>query len=163
MSLDSTPSGDNSNSFCDVASADTYHSERLHNDEWDNASVSDKEAALIQSTILLNELDWYGDIAKDSTQALRFPRENLFDKDGRELTGIPAFLVNATSELALSTIREEYLAPAISASQKRVRAGSVEVEYFKETPMGGSIPSRVMDMVHPYTSGGVNNVKIERS
>ena len=162
MSLDATPSGDNSNAFCDVASADDYHGDRLHNDEWDNASDTDKEAALIQATIMLNELDWLGSIDSEATQALRFPREELYDKDGRELSGIPTFLVNATSELALNLIREEYISPSIAAAQKRVKAGSVELEYFEVTPISGPIPSRVMAMVYPYMSGGANSVKIER-
>jgi hypothetical protein len=162
MSLDATLSGENSNSFCDVTSADTYHGNRLHNNEWDEASDSDKEASLVQATYMLNELEWSGTIDEDSVQALRFPREELLDKDGRTLSGIPTFLINATSELALHLLREEFVSPSLAAAQKRVKAGSVELEYFEVTPIGGQIPSKVMGMVYPYISGGPNSVSVER-
>lgn len=161
MSLVSTTGGVDSNAFCDVATADLYHSERLFNSDWTEASTTEKSAALIQATIYLNDLDWLGNIDTESTQALRFPREDLYDKDGRELTDIPSFLIHATCELALDMIKSEDVSQQVGT--KRVKAGSVEMEYY-ETPYSGSmIPKTVQYLINPYLLNGPNSVKVIRA
>jgi hypothetical protein len=161
MALDATSGGTSSNAFCDVASADIYHSERLFNSEWSEASDNEKAAALIRATFLLNELEWKGYVDTASTQALRFPREELYDRDGRELTGIPNFLVTATCDLALELLRSENVSP--EAAQKRVKAGSVELEYFEKTPGAGPLPEYISRYISFYTIGGSYNVSLVRS
>lgn len=160
MSLDATPSGPDSNSYCDVASADLYHDNRLHNDEWDNAGNQDKESALIQATSMLDDLDWSGSVDLDSDQALRFPRINLTDKDGRTLDGIPKFLVSATCELALSLLRSEDVSP--EAATKRIKVATIEMEYFEASVSVGTLPENVHNIVVPYLTSGNNSVQVVR-
>lgn len=160
MSLDATPAGPDSNSFVDVAFADDYNSERLFNQEWADASVSDKEASLIRATFTLDQMDWIGYLNSDTDQALRFPREELTDRDGRELTGIPTFLGNATCELALSYLRTEVVSP--EAATKRVKVSSIEMEYFEKQVSPGQLPDTVRYIVAPYLSSGTNTVNILR-
>lgn len=161
MSLVATSGGPNSNAFCDVATADLYHLNRLFNQEWSGASTKDKESSIISATSLLNDLDWSGNLDLYSEQALRFPRENLYDKDGRELTGIPTFLVKATSELALELLRSEDVSQTVGT--KRIKAGSVEMEYY-ETPYSGSmLPKSIQYIINPFLVSGYHNVKLVRS
>lgn len=50
MALDATVGGADSNSFAAVAEADTYFSDRLFSDVWDDATESNKQKALITAT-----------------------------------------------------------------------------------------------------------------
>lgn len=161
MSLVATPGGTDSNAFCDVATADTYHIDKLFNQDWDDFATLKKADALIQATFILNSLDWYGSVDPDSGQALRFPRKDLLDKDGRELTGIPTFLVIATCELALKLLRSEDVSQPVGT--KRVKAGSVEMEYYEAPFSGSMLPTFVQYVVRPYLLSGLNSVKIVRS
>ncbi|MCA1806776.1 MAG: hypothetical protein LC687_02770 [Actinobacteria bacterium] len=161
MSLVATSGGTDSNAFCDVATADLYHLNRLFNQGWSEASTKDKESSIISATRLLNDLDWSGNLDLYSDQSLRFPRENLYDKDGRELTGIPTFLVNATCELALELLRSEDVSQTVGT--KRIKAGSVEMEYY-ETPYSGSmLPKSIQYIINPFLVSGYLNVKLVRS
>lgn len=90
------------NSYATVAEADAYHQSRLHTSTWDAAYSTDKEAALIWASRLLDEhTNWCGTPAT-STQALCWPRSSTYSKIGVLLssTAIPADVKNATSELA---------------------------------------------------------------
>jgi hypothetical protein len=161
MSVIATPGGADSNAFCDIATADNYHSERLFNQDWKDASDDDKEASLIRASFLLNEMDWAGSLDASSSQALRFPRDGVYDQDGRELTGIPKFLVAATCDLALELIKSESVAPENPLT--RLKAGTIELEFNGSTKASGSIPSYIMAYVARYLISSANNVGIVRS
>lgn len=91
------------NSYISVADADTYFSNRLYSDNWDDALTADKEAALIQATRELDLMfNWYGDIADDD-QSLRWPRSSVYNCDGVEIADdvIPTQIENATCEQAI--------------------------------------------------------------
>lgn len=161
MSVIATPGGADSNAFCDIATADNYHLERLFNQEWKEASRENREAGLIRATFLLNEMEWVGSISSDSDQALRFPRDGVYDQDGRELTGIPKFLVAATCDLALELIKSESVAPENPLTM--LKAGPIEMEFSESTKASGSIPSYIMAYISRYTTSSANNVRLVRS
>lgn len=108
MALDATVSGTSSNSYIDVAGADSYFATRLKTDEWDELGTTDKEAALIQSTRRL-EQERYNARKTVETQALQFPRDPIEDKDGfiRPSDEIPVEVQYAQLEYALFLLKED--------------------------------------------------------
>ena len=105
----------NSNSYCSVADADTYHAAYTLSAEWTAATQPAKENALVLATQYLDakyggrwlgyRANGYGE--EDSReQALDWPRVQAYDADGWAYDEdiVPARLVQATAEAALRII-----------------------------------------------------------
>lgn len=145
-----------------------YHAER-GNAAAASAEVEAVDAALIRATEFLDaSYQWRG-YAALSTQALSWPRRRtcegasiggvlngygyLMDRNGRYLDGLPRDVKRATMELALLGISTTYANGFIGGAaggsvtaqgaQKRVKAGSVEVEWFGVA--GGATMRQAMD------------------
>lgn len=122
-------------SYLSLADADAYFTARGIA-AWTGAN-STKEAALIAATEYI-DIRW-GDLLKGSleftdTQALLFPRLNVYDNDGRALTGIPQRLERATAEYALISLSQSLMPnPTIESSGKVVTEESEETGPIKET------------------------------
>jgi len=102
FTFDATIGGEDSNSYCTVEQADDYMDARLSTDAWDALSTSDKESALAMATRRINA-ERFGGRKTAQSQALQFPREVIYDKDGYvyDSNVIPQELINATCEMAL--------------------------------------------------------------
>ncbi|MBP9869916.1 MAG: hypothetical protein KBC53_00255 [Nitrosomonas sp.] len=122
-------------SYLSLADADAYFTARGIA-AWTGAN-STKEAALIAATEYI-DIRW-GDLLKGSleftdTQALLFPRLNVYDNEGRALTGIPQRLERATAEYALISLSQSLMPnPTIESSGKVVIEESDETGPIKET------------------------------
>lgn len=91
-----------SNSYVSVVFADDYFSSRGIT-EWATLTAQVKEQALIRATDYIdNVFQWYGKKLK-SEQSLRFPRVNLKDYEGNDVTGIPTCLKQAVCDASLLT------------------------------------------------------------
>lgn len=109
----------NAESYASVVEADTYHAS-LGNTAWAASTVTNeaKEIALRQATQYLDRV--YGRRFKGErytkTQALRWPREDVEDPEGDELTPttLPPALKSACIELALRALAAD-LVPDIAA------------------------------------------------
>lgn len=89
-----------SNSYVSVVFADDYFSARGISG-WTELSAEKKEQALIRATEYIdNVFQWCGKKATPE-QALRFPRVNLRDYEGQELTGVPTCLKQAVCDASL--------------------------------------------------------------
>lgn len=89
-----------SNSYVDITFADSYFSERGET-AWANFSDEEKEKYLIRATDYIDNIfQWYGQRQSES-QALRFPRKNLYDYEGLEIEGVPNLLKQAVCDAAL--------------------------------------------------------------
>lgn len=89
-----------SNSYVSVDFADDYFSARGVSG-WETLEEEAKEQALIKATDYIdNVFQWHGKKAS-SEQALRFPRNNLYDYEGNEITGIPVNLMQAVCDAAV--------------------------------------------------------------
>ncbi len=115
------------NSYISLEDAEAYFAARLHSSKWTGASSSDKPAALMQATRMLDELmEWIG-VPSEEGQSLRWPRQaelpylpsypagfeplladdsgdlRLRDRDGTpiETDAIPAKLKDAVCEQAI--------------------------------------------------------------
>lgn len=122
-------------SYLSLADADSYFTARSVA-AWTGAN-SAKEAALIAATEYI-DIRW-GDLLKGSlefpdTQALLFPRLNVYDNEDRALTGIPQRLERATAEYALISLSQSLMPnPTIESSGKMVIEESDETGPIKET------------------------------
>src|ERR1700757_3552981 len=104
MSLDTTVSGENAESYISVADAKTYHDNRGHT-AWDNLSPHDDgpyEQLLHTATQYLDakyRTMWKGRRAL-ATQALAWPRVHVRDEDGATVdeTAIPRMVAWACGE-----------------------------------------------------------------
>ncbi len=118
-----------SNSYASVANGDDYHEKHLYSTVWTAASTGEKEEALMMATRLLDDyFAWEGTKTSD-TQALDFPRFNIFDKDGFLLQSntLPTALLDATSEFARSLLAADRTAETDDRGFSRIKAGTVEV------------------------------------
>ena len=122
----------NANAYVSIADCDDYQEVRGRT-TWAALGDAEKEAKIIEATMYLDStFYWIGDIASE-TQALGWPRINAEDKEGRDLDDmVPSQVVNACCELAYLAMSGPLVASISSAAIKRVKAGSVEVEYAGE-------------------------------
>lgn len=153
MAIIVTAGGATSNSFVDVATADAYHSARLHNDEWGGATTAVKESALQWATRELEKENWAGAKATE-TQALRWPRSGVYDRDGFLLadTVIPKWLEEATSELALALLREDTTVSNDLSGFSSLSLDGVGSMVLKGTPGKPSIDKSVRSIFSFYTA-----------
>jgi hypothetical protein len=92
------------NAYCTLAEANTYHSEkRMHSQAaWEQLSNDLRNRAIIWATTLLDQqISWVGS-QNTTTQALRWPRNQVWDIEANSVgsTIIPDFLKDATAEYA---------------------------------------------------------------
>ena len=160
MTIDATPGGASSDAYCTVAEADAYHSNRLHNDEWAAASDAVKEAAIKWATQLLDQYDWDGTKAS-TTQALRWPRSYVMNRDDEELAddAIPAFLRDACAEFAWSLLKEDRTADKDSGGLDALSVGSVSLD-FGSYAARPKLPPSVKDMIRYYYRGGTTLLRV---
>lgn len=167
LTLDSTVGGASANSYLSVADADSYHEGRLHNSGWFEATTTNKEAALVWATSLLDGMEWQGYLAS-GTQRLRWPRAWVKRRDdfavdflGQPLTlsqiyfatdEIPRWLKEATAELAFWLLAEDRTADPDTAGFKSIKVSSIELD-IDRTDRAKPIPDSVKRMIRPYVVG----------
>lgn len=153
-----TAGATNANSYADEDDGDDYMETRLHTDNWDDATSDEREYALMWATRLLDNLcAWDGSKATD-TQALRWPREFIWNPDGDPVdsTTIPTFLVEATCEYAMHLIgsdRTQTFDPSLIGFD-RLKVGPLEMEMSNpsqgQTTKTSMIPESVWILVRQY-------------
>lgn len=123
-------------SYQTVAGADTYWGNRTQAalyTTWNAATTAKKEGALREGSAFI-DATWgprFRGVVRGTVQGLLFPRTDAFDDAGYPLPGLPEELKRAAAELAARALSAT-LTPDIKAGGgvlKRVKAGSVEVEY----------------------------------
>uniref|UniRef100_A0A6M3LG78 Putative tail protein n=1 Tax=viral metagenome TaxID=1070528 RepID=A0A6M3LG78_9ZZZZ len=121
------------NSYCALATADDYHDSRLHVADWSSAVTATKEAALVWSTRLMDDLLAWNGWKYTETQALEWPRDGVYDKSGYEIDvdEIPTFLQNATAEFARTLIVSDRTAEAATRGFNFLQAGSLKMSINK--------------------------------
>lgn len=159
MALDTTIGGPNADSFVSLADANSYHNARLHNDEWDDASPTEREVALKWATRLLDGVDWLGRQWSD-TQALRWPRIEVPDREGSywDYDEIPKFLREATSELAWLLLISDPTRDADTKGFHMVKVGPITLQV-NSLDRAQPIADSVTGMIAPFMRSGL---RIER-
>jgi hypothetical protein len=171
--LDATPGSPTANSFCDLATANSYFAGMLYADDWDDADVDTQTRALITATLLIVVAigDGWGGWPASTTQALPMPRTGLRSRLNAAIpsTVIPRDLAYATAEYARQLITAGALpsTPSDTAGLKRLKAGPVELEWDGSAPSGsdGELPIDVFAMLGLLVDGSARNrtcVPLER-
>lgn len=124
----------NSNSYAAVADADSYFTDR-GNTAWAALTNDEKQIALIKGTDYLDGTYRFKGTKSDSAQALQWPRDDVYDDEGNEISGIPEALKKATYEASYKSISADLFQDIDKGAVKKEKVeGAVEVEYFE----GGS-------------------------
>lgn len=169
MALIVTPGAVDANSYVSVADATGYFSLSYNRTAWGNAGNGDKEKALAESTRLLDTfVTWIGDIATDE-QALRWPRTNVYDPDGRVVsdTTIPQAIKDITCELAYSILQNSGFDITENTIDK-LRVGPINID-FDVMQKSNGFPKVVRDAVAFWgtlnmpVSGAMQTAKLIRT
>lgn len=136
------------NSYVSIADADAFHEARGNSDWTDVSSSPDqgKAAALIRGTAYIDakyRARFPGSRTNGRDQTLEWPRTDACDAEGEEISSdeIPQEIKDAVCEAALRELSEAgSLMPDVDAGglEKRIKAGSVEIERFANGPAAPS-------------------------
>lgn len=142
------------NSYASVADADAYFLARLGSASW--TGTEPKKAALISATRMIDRQMWQGTPTEDD-QDLAWPRSGVVDRYGTAMADdeLPADFVLGFYELALALLEDETVQDTQQGSNtKRVKAGQVEVEFFRSTlGLLGKFPQIVNDLLAQFLGG----------
>ena len=123
-------------SYVTLAEADVYFTKR-NSAEWQDSEPAEKEAVLREATQWLDgRYDWIGHHPGSVTQLLGWPRNNVIDHEGRDLSGqVPSRVKDACCEAALLAL-DGALIPAEDRGGmiSRAKIGPLEVTYDDQAP-----------------------------
>lgn len=169
--LDATVGGPSSNSYATVVQGDDYAASRLLSNVWTSASITNKAAALVWATRMLDtSMKWNGYNAS-YTQALRWPRAFCFDADNKLIRNdvIPPQVIAATCELARLLLAGDRGAETGREGIGKISLGSIAID-FDKTDAPKPIPDAVYQLVaflgsiiQVNTRGGVMSVGLVRA
>lgn len=152
MALDSSVGTLTSDSYISLTEANDYHLARLHNDEWTDATVSEREKALKWATRLLDNLPWLGAaVDYPDNQALRWPRYDVPDREADywDHDIIPQFLKDATAELAWLLVISDPTRENDTKGFHMIKVGPITLQ-INSDDRSKAIYDSVMKMVNPF-------------
>jgi hypothetical protein len=151
--LDSSVGGSSSNSYGNVANADTYFADSMGRSFWASQDASTKAVALIHATRLLDQyIEWFG-TKSTTTQALEWPRYDTSDKSGSAYAHdiIPGPVVFATYELAYYLVQNQGISFSVQAVND-IKVGPIAVK-LTDSAIDAGIPNYVEALIkHVGTS-----------
>ena len=148
------------NSYCDLDYALEYCTNKGYT-SWQSLSETEQKVFIIRGTEFIdNFFNWKGRKGKGS-QALSFPRLDLYDDDHYLICGVPdklkkacleaAFLNSTSGADTLFTTKDE------NGAIKRQKVDSLEVEYFSnqqnETNQGSVDYTTIYDILNKLLKG----------
>ena len=133
------------NSYIDAADADVYFDDRLYADEWIGADSGDKDKALLMARRVLDQQPFAGTLS-DPDQMLAWPRTGVY---GADPDTVPKAVIDAQCELALAFLREDLTADDGTRGVRRLKAGSVEIEYDGRAP-SKRLPDASLALLEPF-------------
>lgn len=145
-------------SFASLAEADAYLAvDPVRGTTWATKTDDEKGALLVAATRRLNLISWAGEKTNgDDTQPDAFPRTGLTYPDGTAVstTEVPQAVGDATILMAGSIAIDSGAASAgtSASNQKRVKAGSAEVEFFRPTAGVPIQDETVWALILPFTT-----------
>ena len=157
MPLNATPGDPAANSYTDIIYADAYFGARLHSETWTGETDPlKKENALMWATLLLDPEPWKGEIVTD-TQALRHPRANLYDADGRLLAddAVAKAIQDATCEYGIVLMESDTTLDTGLESYDRLKADVIELGINQDYLVMNKtqLPANVQRLLNGYIQG----------
>lgn len=162
--LDTTVGGADANSYCSLADANTFHDASLYSETWRDATDLNRVRALITATRLVDEQFDFVGVPTTAAQRLKWPRFGAYDTTQGAIAGvyglagysvpsteIPRQVRDAIAEYAKWLLAEDRTAEGSDEDGlKRVKAGSVEVEFVQGTRGKPLVPSVVGEMLRVF-------------
>jgi len=144
----------NSNVYCTVDEADTYHEAHLYTESWID-DVDKKIAALVWATRLLDEhVHWKGRAVFPYTQALAWPRATVFARDGLAvpINIVPKAVKDATAEFARLLMEGDRAAGAEDPVilSKNVSNSSTSITFAGGEQRKRVVPDSVLSPIRQY-------------
>lgn len=148
------------NSYVNVAEADAYFVDRVHNEDWDGIGVNIQEEALVTATGLLDLLTWQG-VSASETQSLAFPRAGYYYSKSRnrniefdsDATEVPLLVKTATYELALHLIQNATVLES-RAEVEDLSIGTIKLEDIRPVAI---IPNRILRYISDFLVNSGSN------
>ena len=123
----------NTNSYVEIADADTYFETRIDSAVWSDSTDDIKEQALVTASQIVDDNAWIGS-AVSSSQSLAWPRKNATYNDSRMgitisfgSTEIPAMVKTAVYEQALHLVNNEDLLTGGTQTFESISVGSISL------------------------------------
>lgn len=138
--------------YADLEEADRFMAAAVGEqaDAWRGAEPLAKSRALVSGTRRIDSFKWKGE-KTDPDQPGAFPRKDLKNPDGSDVDPdtIPPQVVEASIILAAMLNAGEDINPvsARAAIARRLKAGSVEIENFRQFGVVAPLPSDVMSLL----------------
>lgn len=167
MTLNAVAGAVDANSYVDVTYADAFFATQIAKAVWPSLTP-DKESVLIESTRLLDSFfDFTGLIASDE-QALRWPRTDVYDIDGRSIASdsIPNTIKQSVCYLALYLLQNGGV-NQIASTTTGVKVGPIDIKMTDKSIVG--IPEFIIRMLSNFgsyigpTTNSVKSVNAIRS
>lgn len=162
--LVATPGSPSANAYATVAEANTfmsYHPQAAA--IWDALDNDVKIQGIVNATRMLDEMVAWEGYKQTFTQALRWPRAGVVDRDNYQVVidVIPTFLKNATAELARYLVVKDrfQVQDDATAGISSVTAGPVSVT-FDKADRGEVLPDSVLSMIEAYSSGASGGIEV---
>lgn len=138
------------NSYVSVEYADTYFTERLFSDTWNDADLTDKQAALMWACKLIDTNYIWTGARVNVDQPMAFPRYGMYDAEGYYLSSdaIPKQIMTAACELAMLLLREDRTAygEPDSAGITDLTVGPIQLT-FDKADKKATIPEFIQNMM----------------
>lgn len=144
--------------YADVETADAYLEASVGEaaDAWRDADEVSKARSLVSGYRAINAQSWQGE-KTDPEQDGAFPRTGLFYPDGTAVLGNvpPPEVVTANIELAAMLNAGQSIDPTAerATTARRLKAGSVEIENFRQFGALGVFPSAIMRLLGQWLTG----------
>ena len=153
-----TISGNDYTTYSNLADADDYFIGSTDYTTWDGYTDLEKERALISATRLIDRQPWQGS-KDDEDQTLDFPRTGL-TCNGSDVTADDSLelAVEASQLLALDLLTgaTDTSTNTNESLTKRLKADTVEIEYFRADPSAITrFSSDVMELIGCFLSSAV--------
>ena len=150
------------NTYIDLVTATALLDDSIHAAQWPFVDPDNQTRALLTALRLLDLRTWEG-TKTDPLQALQWPRTGAIDRFGQpvDTATVPAQIEQAQAQLAYLLSQNPTLEDAggTGSNEKRLQAGSAEIEYFRPTggPNGeGSarFPPAVEELIREFLADG---------
>jgi hypothetical protein len=144
--------------YADVPDADAYMEASVGAaaDAWRDADEVSKARALVSGTRAIDAQSWKGEKTV-ADQEGDFPRTGLTYPDGSAVDPdeVPPEVVVANIELAAMLNAGESIDPSAArqTTARRLKAGSVEIENFRQFGLLGVFPSSIMRLLGFWLAG----------
>ena len=157
-----TAKSETANSYVTLEAADVYFAARLNVTDWTGAETDDKNRALVTATLRLDQEEYKG-LKSDADQALKWPRDNIYDEDGNSVDSdaVPQRIKDAQCELALFMLAEDLLADSGLEAFENVKVGPLDVTP-RHMRVAGELPANVRREIRWWLTTSRSTVRLVR-